>query len=66
MGGSCNTHGRDEIVYKILVGKRERRTHLEDVGVDGGIILECVLLKWGGKVWSRLNWLRTETSGGLL
>jgi hypothetical protein len=29
----------------ILVGKRERRYHLEDVGVDGKIILEWILGK---------------------
>jgi hypothetical protein len=34
MGGTCSTH-----TYKILVGKRERN-YLEDLGVDGKIIIE--------------------------
>ena len=34
------------------MGKRERRDHLEDPGVDGRIILKCILEKWdGGMDW---------------
>jgi hypothetical protein len=29
--------------YKILVGKSERRVHIEDVGVDGTLMLEWIL-----------------------
>jgi hypothetical protein len=31
--------------YVILVGRREGKSHMEDVGVDGRIILECILKK---------------------
>jgi hypothetical protein len=39
---------------------------LEDLGVDGKIILEWILEKQGGKVWIGCIWLRIGTSGGLL
>jgi hypothetical protein len=33
---------------------RERH-HLEDLGIDGGIILKCIFSKWnGGMVWTDL------------
>jgi hypothetical protein len=47
-------------------GNLKGRNHLENLGVDGRIILKWVLKKWGGKVWSRLIWLRIGTGGGLL
>jgi hypothetical protein len=40
------------------------RDHSE-IGVDVKIILECILRKWGGKVWSGCIWLGIRTSGGL-
>jgi hypothetical protein len=42
------------------------RDHSEDKGVDGRIILEWILGKYGGKLWTARIWLRTGTSGGLL
>jgi hypothetical protein len=36
------------------------RDHLEDLSVDGKIVLESLFGKYGGKVWTR------GTSGGLL
>jgi hypothetical protein len=37
-----------------------------DLGVGGRIILEWILEKMGGKLWSEFIWLRIWTSGGLL
>jgi hypothetical protein len=38
--------------YRALVGKSEGNNHLEDPGVDGGIILELISEKWfGGMDW---------------
>jgi hypothetical protein len=42
------------------------RDDLEDLGVDGKIILERVLRKQDGRLWTGCTWLRTGTSGGLL
>jgi hypothetical protein len=30
----------------------------EDLGVDGRIILKCILGKWGGNVWTGFIWIR--------
>jgi hypothetical protein len=32
--------------------------HLEDLDVDGRVILECILGKQGGKMWTGCIWLR--------
>jgi hypothetical protein len=40
--------------YSILVRKLKRRDHLEDIGVDGRIILEWVLEKYGVKI---VDWM---------
>jgi hypothetical protein len=44
----------------------EGRGHLENKGVDGRIILERILWKWGGMVWTLCIWYRIGTSDGLL
>jgi hypothetical protein len=33
------------------LGNQKGRDHLEDLGIDGKIILEWILGKEGGKVW---------------
>jgi hypothetical protein len=38
----------------------------EDLGVEGRIILERILGKWGGKMWTEYIWLMIGTSGKLL
>jgi hypothetical protein len=42
------------------------REHLEDVGVDVRIMLECVLRVYDGKMWTRSIWMRIGTRGWLL
>jgi hypothetical protein len=42
------------------------RDHSEDLGIDGKKILEWILGKYGGKVWTGCTWLRIGTRGGLL
>jgi hypothetical protein len=48
-------------VYRVLVGRPVGWNRLEDLGVDGRIIL-----KWGMRAWSGLIWTRIGTCGGLL
>jgi hypothetical protein len=43
----------------------KERTHSEDLSVDGKI-LDGILGKQGGKVWTGIIWLRLGTGGGLL
>jgi hypothetical protein len=39
---------------------------LEDPGVDGKIILRCIIRTWDVGVWTKLILLRIETGGGHL
>jgi len=42
------------------------RVHVEDLGVQGTIILKLTLKMYNGRAWSELVWLRIGTLGGLL
>ena len=53
MGGACSTTG-GRGVHKVLVGKPEEKNHLEDPGVDGGIILGRIFSKWDVGAWTDL------------
>jgi hypothetical protein len=48
-------------VYRILVGKLKGRNCLEDLGVDGRIILKWIIRKQGWMVWIRFIWLLIGT-----
>jgi hypothetical protein len=47
-------------------GDLMERDHLEDLDVDGRIILKLIFKKWDGGAWAGLIWLRLGTGGGLL
>jgi hypothetical protein len=38
-----STHGRDETGYRIFVGKPEEKNHMEELRVDGRMILKRLL-----------------------
>jgi hypothetical protein len=48
------------------VGDLRERDHLEDISVDGKIILEWILNKLFGKAWDGYIWLRIRTIGRFL
>jgi hypothetical protein len=60
------TIGEMRNAYKILVGNLKGKGYSKDLRVDGKTILEWILGKLGGRVWSRFIWLRAGTSGGIL
>jgi hypothetical protein len=44
MGSACSTHGRaSKYIRRFAAENLEIREHLEDLGVDGRIILKCIL-----------------------
>jgi hypothetical protein len=65
ISGTCSTCGEDP--HKVCWwGNLRARGHLNDVGLDGRIILKEILMEicWG--VWTGFIWLRLGTSDGLL
>jgi hypothetical protein len=57
--------GEGRGVYKVFVEKPMEKRTLGDPGVDRRIILRWMFRKWDVvEVWTQLNWLRIETSGG--
>jgi hypothetical protein len=41
MGGTCNTHDKDDKYTKFWLENLNGREHSEDLSIDGKIILEC-------------------------
>jgi len=44
------------------MGKYEERDHLEDLDLDGMIILNWIFKKYNGRAWARFIWLWVRTS----
>jgi hypothetical protein len=49
-----------------LWGDLRERDLLEDLSIDGNIILKRIFKKWDGEAWTGLIWLRIGTGGGRL
>jgi hypothetical protein len=45
MRRTCSTHGEDKHTAYILAGNQKGRHHLEDLGVDGSLILKLISKK---------------------
>jgi hypothetical protein len=52
--------------YWVLVGDLRERGHLEDLGIDGRIILKLIFTKCDGEAWTGLLWFRIGTDGSRL
>jgi hypothetical protein len=64
MGEACSELGDDEKWVQNVGWKG--RDHSKDLGVDGRMILKCVLEKSTWRVWICFTWLRIVTVGRLL
>jgi hypothetical protein len=58
--------GTGEVGAEVLVSIPEGKKHLEDLDVDGKIILKWFFKSWLEEAWTGLLWLRIGTGGGLL
>ena len=48
---------------RVLVGRPEGKSHLEEPDIDGSIILRWISKKWDVGFWTGSNWLRVGTDG---
>ena len=62
-GGSCGALGKKEIPTEFWYQNIKVIDHLKDLGVNGSIILKCVLEVQNGMVWNVFILLRIGTSG---
>jgi hypothetical protein len=62
MSRACSTY---EVEERFWWERLREGDHLEDLSVDGMIILKWIFEKWDG-TWTRLICLRTGTGGRLL
>jgi len=53
-------------VYRVLVGRTQKKNHSEDPDIDGSIILRWIFRKWDVRAWTGLTWFRIGTDGGLM
>jgi len=60
VGGRRATHAG------VLWGNLKNREYLQDLVVDGRIILKSIFKQQTGKMSKRLIWLRIKTHGGVL
>jgi hypothetical protein len=56
--------GERRVAYRVMVGKPAGKNHLEDLVLDGRIILRWIFRKWDVGVWTGSSWLRIGTGGG--
>jgi hypothetical protein len=65
MDGACNTY-RERSTFRVLVEKPPRKGPLENLSVDGRIILKWILIKSVRRTCTGLKWLRIWARCGFL
>jgi len=66
MGRACGTNGREKNCIVCWWGNLRETDHLEDLDVDGRIILKCILKKIGCGAWTVLIQFRFGLGGRFL
>jgi hypothetical protein len=56
--------GDKEMHAELWLGNLKERNHVEDLGVDGSMIIKWTLYKWDVRWWSRFISLRMGSSAG--
>ena len=56
--------GRRETQTGFWLEKMQERDHLEDLGVDGRIILRRIFWKWDLGAWGGSSWFKIRKVGG--
>jgi hypothetical protein len=46
MSGAFSNYGDRRCAYRVLIGKPDGKSHLQDEGIDGRIILKGIFHKW--------------------
>ena len=44
--------------HRFLVGDKMERDHLEDIRIDGSIVLKLAFKEWDREMWAGIIWLR--------
>jgi len=52
--------------YAVLVEQAQGKDHLENLGIDGRIILNYISQKWTGREWTKLIWPRIRACDRLM
>jgi len=65
MSGACGMYGGEEM-HGVLVCNQKERDCVEELSIDGRIILKLILKRLSGRVWTELIWFGVETSSRLL
>ena len=66
MDGVCGLYERQERCLYGCGGDNWVRERLEDLGINGRVILIWIFKNWDGEAWTGRLWLRTGTGGRLL